>query len=56
MLGSYNNINLLNPHCAFQQKKGGKKGTKAKLAGGTKAGARDDIADYSVYDDMDDFM
>lgn len=51
-------LNVLQNEKAKQerQKKGGKKTTKAKLAGGTKAGARDDIADYSVYDDMDDFM
>lgn len=39
-----------------RQKKSGKKGTKAKLVGGTKSAARDDIIDYSTYDDMEDFM
>lgn len=38
-----------------RQKKGGKK-TKAKLTGGTKGGGKDEIIDYSAYDDLDDFM
>nr|CAB3241697.1 eukaryotic translation initiation factor 3 subunit J-A-like [Phallusia mammillata] len=39
-----------------RQKKGGKKSTKAKLAGGTKGGRNDAIDDLSLYNDFDDFM
>lgn len=51
-------LNVLHTEKAKQerQKKGGKKTSKAKLAGGTKGGTKDEFADYSMYDDMDDFM
>jgi len=41
---------------ALQQKKGGKKSQKAKLAGGVKGNRHDAMDDLSQYDDFDDFM
>lgn len=51
-------LNVLQNEKAKQerQKKGGKKTTKAKLVGGTKGASKDDMLDYSNYDEFDDFM
>jgi len=46
---------LANEKTKLEKKKGGKKSTKAKLGGASKAGRNDMYDDYQ-YDDMDDFM